>query len=741
MLPAENREFAALLAEGQRSGRLGKFSPAIECFRRAIRLCPEHADGHFNLGVAYRSLKRWNEARAALERAVQLQPQWPEAQFNLGNCYRDERRIDEAIACFEAALRVRPDYPKALNNLASLLRGRGEAKRAEELLRRAIALDPRHASAFFNLGGLLRERGELSAALECLVQALEICPDSPAYQTERDEILRGLLRQRAKDYRHAKRYDEALAEIDKLLAVDPRSAAAYTLRGSVLMLQGDVHGAIEAYERALAIKPGLVQVLCAIATAYYLLRRPSDARRALEAAIRFKPDFAPAHVNRGQLALSMGDFAVGWRKLEWRLLGNVRRFTPRRIAHWAGEALQGKSILLRAEQGLGDTFQFIRYARLMKEEDTRVIVECQDAACALVATAPGVDAVVRQGEPVGPVDFQAPLLSLPGMCGTVLQTVPGETPYLFAEAERVAAWRERLRPLGQLVVGIAWQGNREYQGDHFRSAPLREFAPLAKVPGIALVSLQKHDGVEQLQEELGFEVHAFSEQDADGPFRDTAAMIAACDLVIATDSAIVHLAGALGRPVWVALGYSPEWRWMLWGDTSPWYPTMRLYRQASFRDWASVFDPMAADLAANSQHLLPAPKPASFLPLQVPLAPAEIIDRFLILELKREHAGDAQVQDIVSRELSELREAYEACARSNDRELARLIDRLREVNRALWAAEDDLRVYERVGDFGPRFIETARLILHTNDERSRIKRRINELLHSPLGDVKIYRGE
>jgi tetratricopeptide (TPR) repeat protein len=626
---AEDAEYDALLSEGLRHGRAGRLSQGAGLLRRATELRPELADGHFNLGVTYRTLHRWDEARRAFERAVQLKPEWAEAQFNLGNCYRDEQRIDQAIAAFEAALQARPDYPKALNNLASLIRARGESSRAEELLRRAIALDPRHASALFNLAGVLRGRKQLREAQQLISRAVELCPRSAVYQLERVEILRALnepeaalsaaddairagvatfelLRQRAELNRQSRHFDEALSDCDKLLQIEPKSPIPHTLRGSVLMLQGDVAGAIEAYEHALAIKPGLVQVLCAIATAYSLLRRPGDARRALDAAIRFKPDFAAAHVNRGQLALSMGDFALGWRELEWRLQGKEQRFSPRPIRKWSGESLAGKSILLRTEQGLGDTFQFIRYARRLKEQETRVVVECQDAACVLVATAPGVDAFVRQGDALDAIDFQFPLLSLPGMIGTVLQTIPRETPYLFAEPQRVAAWRERLRPLGKLVVGIAWQGNRNYLGDHFRSAPLKEFAPLAKLPGIALVSLQQHAGVEQLHAALGFEVHAFDEQDADGPFRDTAAMIAACDLVITTDTAIAHLAGALAQPAWVALGYNPEWRWMMWGDTSPWYPTLRLYRQKSFRDWASVFDRMAADLAATPERLLPA---------------------------------------------------------------------------------------------------------------------------------------
>jgi Tfp pilus assembly protein PilF len=606
-------------------------------------------------------------------------------------------------------------------------------------------------------------------AREALKKAVELKPDRPAAQLEYVRLLRhlreaaaafqvvdgviaagtitfDLLRERAELHRQARRLESALADIQRMLDIDPASVLAHTLRGSMLMLQGDVASAIVAYQTALAARPGMPRVRTALATAFFLLRRYDEAKQSLDTALRLKPDFMPARVNRAQLALSEGNLREGWRDLECRLLLGDDRFSPLGVAPWAGEPLAGKSILLRTEQGVGDTFQFIRFAQALKAQGARVLAECQPPACELVASARGVDVVIPRGAPIPAVDYQCPLLSLPGILGITLQNLERDCPYLFADPQRVATWRKRLQSLGKVIVGIAWQGNPDYPGDQFRSAPLTHFEELAKVPGVALVSLQKHEGLEQLHDQFGFEVHQFtSELDADGPFRDTAAIISACDLIISTDTAVAHLAGALGRPVWVALAYSPEWRWLQTGDTSPWYPTMRLFRQTSFQDWSSVFSKMATCLESarpyRREQLLPTTNSPPLRVTPVALSPAEVLDKFLILELKQRFSTTESHQESIRHELASLQEAFDAYFASPDQAWQTWVDKLQDVNQRLWNAEDQIRACERRNDFGPRFVELARTIYQTNDQRSDIKRQINAFFGMPAAEVKIYRDE
>lgn len=419
------------------------------------------------------------------------------------------------------------------------------------------------------------------------------------------------------------------------------------------------------------------------------------------------------------------------------------RITPLNRPIWTGEPLDGKSILLRSEQGLGDTFQFIRYASSIKNLGASVVVECQEAACELVSRAPGVDQVFKRGAALPHFDVQIPLMSLPSVMETTLDSIPGTVPYLWACAERVARWKDKLDALGDFVVAIAWQGNRNYQGDHLRSVPLHFFESLAGIPGVALISLQKNAGAEQLQEQLGFHVHQFDDEiDVDGPFQDSAAIITACNLVVTSDTAIAHLAGALGAPVWVALSYSADWRWLGEGDNCPWYPTMRLFRQPQFKDWKSVFQNIAKELhgiqLGQRDRLLPQDAGSRTPGFRIETSVGELIDKITILEIKERNLKDASKRANVRRELESLRQTLEACTPSPPQALMELAKNLREVNQQLWNIEDEIRCCERKQEFGPRFVDLARSVYLTNDQRAALKRQINEFLHSPLIEEKSY---
>jgi hypothetical protein len=312
--------------------------------------------------------------------------------------------------------------------------------------------------------------------------------------------------------------------------------------------------------------------------------------------------------------------------------------------------------------------------------------------------------------------------------------VPAEVPYLDAEPALVEAWRDRLGSYPGFKVGIVWQGNPQFRFDRLRSIPLAQFAPLARVPGVHLLSLQKGAGRDQLPALRGyFPVIDLGPQlnETTGPFLDTAAVMKNLDLVITSDTSAAHLAGALGVPVWVALHDVPDWRWLLEREDSPWYPTMRLFRQTRPGQWEDVFDRIAEALRRRLG------APAVLRPLTVEVAPGELIDRITILEIKSERITDVAKRHHVGTELALLVAARDRAV-PGSAELARLATELKAVNEALWRIEDEIRLCERDEDFGPRFVALARSVYHTNDRRAALKRRINELLRSDLMEEKSY---
>lgn len=795
---AGSREpLSTLLREGTRLGQLGRFDEAIHCLTQATQLAPECADGFYNLGVALRALRRHDEARQAFERAVQLNPHWATALYNLGNCYRDAKRSDDAIRCYEAALRSRPDFYKAANNLARMLADRGQRDRAERVWQSVLRRVPRYAPALFNLSRLRGDQKRYQEAIELMQRAVHARPQFAQYRLCLAELLyaagnrqesialanslvqnlpvqasiafrlASLLHRAGEDasalrvlerivspntramrplrllanvLRQLGRFDESLTLADAIIAAHPASHEGWMLRGMTQLDLGDVDGTIAAHRKARELRPGDPRIATALATALHFARRHEESQAALDEALRLAPRFVPARMNNAFALLAEGDFRQGWREFEWRHLSSHGRLPSIDVPPWRGEPLASKRILVRTEQGLGDTFQFIRFTRALKALEARVVVQCQSAVAKLAATAPGVDQVIHRGEAIPDVDFQIPMLSLPGALKTTLATLDSQVPYLSVDARAHAHWQERVRSLGEFVVGIAWQGSRSYRGDQFRSAPLRYFDRLAQIPGVALVSLQKNEGVEQLRN-IDFPVQVFEDLDAAEPFGDTAPLLRACDLVITTDTAIAHLAGALACPTWVALGYSAEWRWMRAGRTSPWYPTMRLYRQPKLGDWENLFSEIARDLALVSEEndVTLREEPAhQRAPLPVPVSPGELIDKVIILELKRAHLTDYVSAARVEAELRALADAYSSYLRDANAALLQTVDELRQINRKLWEAEDELRRLERLQQFGQRFIEVARSVYQANDQRAALKRRINELLGSTLMEEKSH---
>jgi Flp pilus assembly protein TadD len=474
---------------------------------------------------------------------------------------------------FREALRLWPDHADALNNLGTAVWNQGRLDEAERLYRQAYQLKPHDYAVLNNLGIAVWGQGRLDESAAFYRRAVELNPDSAQSQLNLGVALcdQG-------------RYDEAIARFEESLRLRPDWPEALSNLGMTLARNGQWDEALVYYERALAIRP----------------------------------DFPEAHRNRAYYWLSRGDYERGWPEHEWRLkCGNHRGYLVSR-PQWAGQAFAGQSVCLHAEQGMGDSLQFIRFAPLVKRRGGQVVVLCPSTLTRLLARCPGVDVARDASSPLPDVQFQASLLSLPAIFGTTLATVPAEVPYLSADAATIEHWRGVLaRALEQgghddsespsfspgansiFKVGIAWQGNPFNRMDCWRSFRLEQFAPLASLPCVRLISLQKGDGTDQLRTLAGrFRVAELGSVGPDDQrdFLDTAAVISQLDLVITPDTAIAHLAGGLGVRVWVAVSSLWDWRWLADREDTPWYPTMRLFRQSSPGDWEGVFGRMTEAL-------------------------------------------------------------------------------------------------------------------------------------------------
>jgi tetratricopeptide (TPR) repeat protein len=406
------------------------------------------------------------------------------------------------------------------------------------------------------------------------------------------------LRNRAGALKGLARHEQALSAYEAVLAVKPGDLDAWNECGGLHVRLGRPAAAIACYDRAIALAPRVAELHINKGTALVALNRFAEALESFAAAAAIAPERAEAHYNAGLVRLRLGDFRRGWRDYEWRWRKATAPVTRRDFAAplWLGEQpIKGKTILLLAEQGFGDTIQFVRYAPLLAALGARVIVDVPAQLKAVAATVPGVALVLGQGEPAPSVDFYCPLLSLPLAFQTELATVPANIPYLRPHQERLAAWRQRLPANGRLRVGLCWAGNSTHLNDRNRSIPLERFATLLSVPNLDFVSVQKDVSEAEaaiLREhgviELGREF---------GDFADTAAVVAALDLFIAVDTAVAHLAGAMGKAVALLLPFSPDFRWLFERTDSPWYPTMRLFRQAAIGDWDGPLDRLRQELA------------------------------------------------------------------------------------------------------------------------------------------------
>jgi len=496
----------------------------------------------------------------------------------------------------------------------------GRVNEAMHLYRHILVADPQNDGALHLLGVIALQGGQNNVAVELIVKALLINSSPAFYYSNLGSVLKEL-----------RRPDDAIIAHCTALSIEPDYAPGHYNYGNVLAELGQVNAAFAAYCRALQIKRDYADAHTNLGITLYDLGRLDAAVVAQKAALGLKPDHAEAHYNHGiainnlghtdaavasyRKALSIkpdyadahcslglalllsGNFKEGWQEYQWR--GKKREIATfnRDFGKplWQGERLGGKTILLHAEQGIGDTIQFCRYAPFVSAQGGRVVLQVHRPLMRFLGGLAGTERIVDRDDPLQPFDVHCPLMGLPQIFGTNVENIPAAIPYLAAEPDRVAIWRDRLRPSG-FCVGIVWQGNPDYKSDRSRSVPLGCFAPLANIPGVRLISLQKVHGLGQLEslpDHIKVETLGANFDEGNDAFVDTAAVLMNLDLVITVDTAIGHVAGALGRPVWLLLSIAPHWPWLLEREDTPWYPKTRLFRQRQAGSWTEVFEQMA----------------------------------------------------------------------------------------------------------------------------------------------------
>ena len=536
---------AQALAQAVALHRQGDLAQAEKIYARILKARRDHFDALHLLGLLKHQTGKTGEAYRLISAALAVNPRSADARANLGLVLHALKRDADALASFEQALALDAGHVEALNNRGSALLRLNRPAEALASFERLLAISPRHLEARVNRANALLDLN---------------------------------------------RVDDAIAAYDAVLAAQPRHAGAHFNRGNALMQRDRLEDAIAAFDRALAIAPDYAKAHNNRGLALRALNRHAEALASYDRAIALDKDFAEAQLNAAHALLTLGDFPRGLPAYEWRwkIPATAPRRRTLRQPLWLGAAsVAGKTILLHAEQGLGDTIQFVRYAKPLAGAGAKVVLEVAPPLKQLLSETDGASRVVAQGEALPSFDLHCPLASLPLAFKTELASIPAEVPYLAAPGDRLEQWRARLDALPRPRIAVAWSGNPAHANDRHRSIALTRLEPLWSLDGPSFISVQRElrDADANALAGSARLLHLGNEL---SDFADTAAVLALADLVVSVDSAVAHLAGAMGRPVFILLPFSPDWRWMLAREDSPWYPSARLFRQPAIGDWASV---------------------------------------------------------------------------------------------------------------------------------------------------------
>jgi tetratricopeptide (TPR) repeat protein len=569
----------------------GRFDAAEPFYREALALDPAHVKALHYFGVLQHQRGNHRVAAELMSEALKLDRTDAACWSNRGLVAAALGHLQEAMTCYDQALQLQPDFADARNNFGVALQAQGAIETAIGQYQLALAVNPSLVDAHLNLGTALSKLGRYDEALSCYRNALSLDPRSAEAHFNAGNAHNALGDHTA-----------AIASFEQALALRGDYAEAHINLGSLIGKLGDYAGAEAQYRRAVALKPNPTNLVC-LGGSLGAQGRLDEEEGFYRHALALDPDYADAHQNLAWLLLKRGDYRQGWAAFarRWRNSDYAAIAIPG-VAEWRGEPLEGRRLLLVGEQGFGDHFQFLRYARVLEQLGATVDLCVREPLLPLVERIPGVHRAFS-GKPDGPYDFWVPMMSVPGCVGTELSTIPADLPYVFADKAKLKTWRKRVAATdpSKRKVGLVWSGSPTFGNDRYRSMTLADLRMLSELENVAWYPLQKGPARDQLADvdaPQAFRAHDFT---ADlHTFEDTAALIMNLDLVIAVDTGVAHLAAALGKPVWVLLPANSDWRWLESRTDSPWYPAMQLFRQTMLGDWTPVVKRVSEKLRDSS---------------------------------------------------------------------------------------------------------------------------------------------
>jgi tetratricopeptide (TPR) repeat protein len=548
---AQQPDVDALFMQGLALHQQGQLTQASAIYEQVLSKSPRHFDALHLSGVIANQTKNNNLAVELIGKAIEINPNYAAAYSNHGNALLELKRFEEAVVSYGRAIEINPDY----------------------------------AEAFYNRGNALKELRRPDEAVASYDKAIQIRPDFAEAYCNRGLALKEL-----------KRVEEAMSSYDRAIEIKPDYAMAYSNRGNALQELKRLEESVASHDRAISLRPDYAEAYSNRGVALQELRRLEEALANYDKAIAIKPDYAEAYWNKSLISLLIGDLESGWNMYEWRWKRESFNFPKYNFSQplWLGkEDIADKTILLHAEQGLGDAIQFCRYAILVKAKGARVVMEVPQALMGLLENLDGVNELLVQGKPRPSFDYHCPLLSLPLALKTDLASIPSPTAYLAAQANKCQEWSQKLGHQTKPRVGLVWSGSTTHQNDRNRSLTLLEILP--HLPqACEYVSLQKE--LREVDKEVmaGSGIRHFGEEIKD--FTDTAALCELMDVVVSVDTSVAHLSAAIGKATWILLPYVPDWRWLLDRDNSPWYGSAKLYRQDESRTWGAVLKRVTVDL-------------------------------------------------------------------------------------------------------------------------------------------------
>jgi len=539
---------------GKAQKALKKYEDALCSYSKCISLNIHYADAYNNRGSVYlENLQEPEKALIDFQNFLKIQPNVWNGFYNIANCYSELKEYEEAIKHYDRALELNPNNPDIHLSCGVTYYKLEQYEEALKSYGHALELNPNNADVHFSRGVTYYELGQYEEALKSYDHAIELCPNQANVYSNRGIVFKSL-----------KRYEEAFKNIDFAIKLKPDLAAAFSN-------QGLVHGELKEYE---------------------------EACKSYDRAIKLEPNIGDAYWNKSNLKILQGCYEEGWRLFEWRWKTTFLKLKPRNFNQplWLGqEAINNKIILIHHEQGLGDSIQFSRYIALIeKYHPKEIILEAPKSLISILSTLRGNFKIIKLGDPLPYFDYYCPIMSLPLAFKTTLENIPSEMPYLYAEKSKISFWGERLGPKIKPRVGLVWSGFKGHKNDHNRSLLFKQLKPIYDLP-FEFHCLQKEIREIDL-EVLGKEGNIKEHQNELIDFSDTAALISHLDLVVSVDTSVAHLAGALGKKVFLMLPYAPDYRWMDERADTPWYPTMRLFRQPKADDWTSVISEIRLEI-------------------------------------------------------------------------------------------------------------------------------------------------